>query len=161
MQRPLIWKLHHCGASPNSRHKPLIPILEWLGWLTMQAAGNLLPDVLSGLHRHGPELRQNLPVRCNLTHIAHHEDLRVVGNAEVGVEFDSASTSLWQSNHIRQGVGSHASRPDQRVGFDYFSRLQTHEGGSNLGDGVSETHFDPTLLELFFSVRAQIFFEGG
>src|SRR4051794_24387964 len=101
MQRPLVCKLYHGSASANGSHKPLVPVLEWLVWLTMQAACDLSADVLSGLHRYRAELRKNLSVGCNLTHIANHKDLRMFGDAEVRVEFDSASTSLRQSSHIR------------------------------------------------------------
>src|SRR5215475_6613596 len=47
------------------------------------------------------------------------------------------------------------------MSFDFFTRLQTHAGGSNLCDRFSEAHFNSTPLELFFGISTQIVFERG
>src|SRR2546428_11914417 len=47
------------------------------------------------------------------------------------------------------------------MSFDFFARLQTHEGAAYLCDGLFETQLDSTLLELFFGVSAQIVRERG
>src|SRR5215467_10935876 len=47
------------------------------------------------------------------------------------------------------------------MSFDFFTRLQTHPGGSNLCDRFSEAHFDSTPLKLFFGINTQVVFERG
>ena len=113
------------------------------------------------LHRHGPQLWQNLPVRGDLTQVTHDKNLRVIRHAQIGIQFHAPATSLWQSEHIRERIGTHTRGPDQRMSFDFFARLQAHEGGSNLCDRFPETHFDSTPLKFFLSISPQIVFERG
>ena len=97
MQSQLVWQLYHRGAPPDGSHEALIPILEWLTRLTGHASGYLSPDMLARLHRHRPELRQNLSIRGHFTHVTYDEDLRVVRNAQIGIELDAPAAALRQS----------------------------------------------------------------
>src|SRR5262245_6445012 len=47
------------------------------------------------------------------------------------------------------------------MSFDFFTRLQTYAGRSNLCDRFSETYFNSTPLKLFFGISTQIVFERG
>src|SRR5262249_39348369 len=117
--------------------------------------------MFSRLHRHRPELRQNLSVRGHFTHVTHTKNLRVIRHAQIGIQFHAPATSLRQSEHIRERVGPHTPGPNQRMSFDFFARLQTHEGGSNFCDRFSEAHFNSTLLKLVLSIRTQIVYNGA
>ena len=44
MQGQLVWQLYYRGAPPDGSHEALIPIVEWVTWLTGHASGYLLPD---------------------------------------------------------------------------------------------------------------------
>src|SRR5215471_3912346 len=68
---------------------------------------------------------------------------------------------LRRSQHIRERVDSHTRGPDWRMSSEFFTRLQTHAGGSNLCDRFSEAHFNSTPLKLFFGISTQIVFERG
>src|SRR6266550_7647496 len=47
------------------------------------------------------------------------------------------------------------------MSFDFFARLQTHEGAAYLCDRLFETHLDSTLLKLLFGIGTQIVLERG
>src|SRR5215813_9395875 len=117
--------------------------------------------MFSRLHRHRPELRQNLSVRGYFTHVTYDKNLWVIRHAQIGMQFHAPATSLWQSEHIRERVGPHTCGPDQRMRLDCFARLQTHEGGANLCNRFSEAHFHATLLKRCLSISTQIVLERG
>src|SRR5262245_22674828 len=77
------------------------------------------------------------------------------------MQFNAPSTSLRQSEPIRERVGPHTRGPNQRMRFDFFARIQTHEGGSNFCDRFSEAHVNSTLLKLVLSIRTQIVSKRG
>src|SRR5262249_61592217 len=81
--------------------------------------------------------------------------------SESGFQLLAPATPLQQPEPIRELVGPHTRGPNQRMRFDFFARLQTHEGGSNFCDRFSEAHVNSTLLKLVLSISTQIVFERG
>ena len=150
----------------DDRHGALVEVGERiLRLLALDAVADLLGGVLRALDR---DLRDAGQV-VEGDHVAHHEDLGVARQREVGVHRDPAGTVQRRAGLLRERLAErvrlHAGGPDLGDRGDALDatvlELHLETALVDVGDHGAEHDLDAELLQLVLGLLAELGTEGG
>ncbi len=115
--RPPAEHLHDRGVASDRSHRPLVAVLERLGRLARDAAGDRLARVLSRLECDRAQLGElllRLRVRDD-GDVTHDVDARVSGELEIRTDSDAVAPLQLDPERLDEAVALEACAPDEGV----------------------------------------------